>query len=92
MSGSGEVSLPTFITSMSGSKSLMSFAYRFFHFRRPSGLRLAFDATKRNEKLAAFSAKEVKQLHRKEKETSISMQKDSERRSKRQSYPELSKS
>ena len=43
MTGSRDVSLTIFITSVSGSKGLASFAYRFFHFRRSPGLGLAFD-------------------------------------------------
>ena len=50
MSGSRDVSLLIFITFMSGSKSLTSFAYCFFHFRRPPGLRLVFDAIEKNGK------------------------------------------
>ena len=41
MSGGRDVSLTIFITSMSGSKTLTSFIYRIFHFKRPPGLRLA---------------------------------------------------
>ena len=37
-----------FLTSVSGSKNLTSFSNRFFYFRRPSSLRLAFDAAKSN--------------------------------------------
>ena len=48
MSGSGDVSLTIFVTSISGSKSLTSFTNRFFHFCGPSGLRLAFDAAETN--------------------------------------------
>ena len=52
--GKQNVSLTIFITSMSGSKSLTSFAYRFFHFRRPSDLRLAFDAAERHERIGCI--------------------------------------
>ena len=44
MSESRDISLTIFITSVSGSKNLMFFPYRFF--RRPPGLRLALDAAK----------------------------------------------
>ena len=47
MSESRSASLSMFITSISGRKSLTSFAYRFFHLNRPPGLRLAFDTAKR---------------------------------------------
>ena len=49
MSGSGNVSLTIFITSMSGTKSFTSFAY-IFPFRRSPGLRLVFDVPERNGK------------------------------------------
>ena len=39
-----------FITSMAGSKSLTSFAYRIFRLRRSPYLRLVFDVAKRNGK------------------------------------------
>ena len=60
ISGSRDVSLTIFITSISGSKSLTSLAYRFFHFRKPLGLRLALTRPKGKEHLAAFSARRVK--------------------------------
>ena len=50
MSESRNVSLAIFITSMSGSKSLTSSAYCFFHFRRVPGLKLALQAAERNAK------------------------------------------
>ena len=43
MPGSEDVSLTAFITSMSGSEILMSLVYRFVHFRRTPGLRMAYD-------------------------------------------------
>ena len=42
------VSLLFFITFVNGSKSLVSFLYCFFHFRRLPGLRLASDSVKEN--------------------------------------------
>ena len=45
MSGGTDVSLTIFI-SMGGSKSLTSFGYKFFHFRRSSGLKMALDVAK----------------------------------------------
>ena len=48
MSGSRDVSLTIFITSISGGESFTSFTNRFFHFSGPLGLRLAFDASERN--------------------------------------------
>ena len=48
MSG-GNAGVTIFITSMRGSKSFTSSANSFFHFRRPSGLRLAFDTAEMNE-------------------------------------------
>ena len=71
MSGSRDVSLTIFIISMSGCKSLTSFACRIFCLRKPPGFRLAFDAAENlaasnkkfgigMENLAAFNAREVK--------------------------------
>ena len=45
-----DVSQMIFITSMSGSISLTCFTYCIFHFRRLPGLKMAFDAAKRNGK------------------------------------------
>ena len=47
-SGSGDVSLAIFIASVSGSESLVSFTNHLFHFSRPPGFRMAFDAAERN--------------------------------------------
>ena len=47
-SGSGDVSLAIFITSVSGSKSLASFTNRIFHFSGPPGFSMTFDAAERN--------------------------------------------
>ena len=47
-SGSGDVSLAIFITSVSGSEILASSTNRFFHFSRSSGFKMAFDAAERN--------------------------------------------
>ena len=81
MPGSRDENLTIFITSISGSESLASFTSRFFHFRRPSDLRLAFDAAERNEKFGRI------QCHGDiEKERSIPLQKNSERRSKKQRH------
>ena len=46
-SGSGDVSLAIFITSVSGSESLASFTNRFY-FSGPPGFKMAFDAAERN--------------------------------------------
>ena len=54
------MSLMILNTSVSGIKSLTSFVYRFFHFRIPPDLTLAFDAAKEMENLAAFTGREVK--------------------------------
>ena len=62
MSRGRDVSLTIFITFMSGSSSHASFANRFFHFRRPPGLGLPFDAADKNGKLAAFNDREVNRL------------------------------
>ena len=51
-SRSEDVSLTIFITSVSCSKSLRSFTNHFFHFSRPPGFRVAFDAAERNEKFS----------------------------------------
>ena len=47
-SGSGDISLAIFITSVSGSESLASSTNRFFHLSVPPGFRMAFDAVERN--------------------------------------------
>ena len=49
-SGSGDVSLAIFITSVSGSESLASFTNRIFLFSGPPGLRMAFDVAEKNER------------------------------------------
>ena len=46
MRGSRDVSLTIFIIFYE--RQLTSFSYRFFHFSRPPGLRLTFDAAERN--------------------------------------------
>ena len=80
MSGGRNISLTIFIAAMSGSKSLMPLSYRFFHFRRPPGLRLAFDAAVRNGKFGLIYCQRRKE--------SIFLQKDSESQSKKkQSRP-----
>ena len=60
MSESRDVSLTIFITSMSGSESLTSFTDCIFHCSRPSSLKLAFDAAKGMEDLAALGVREMK--------------------------------
>ena len=50
MSGNGDVSMTIFMTCVSGSKIFASFTNRSFHFRRPPGFTMAFDAAERNEK------------------------------------------
>ena len=45
---------------MSGSKNLTSFPYRFFHFRGPPSLRLAFDATQSNEEFGRIQCQRSK--------------------------------
>ena len=68
MSGRGDVSLTIFIASVSCGESLTSVTNRFFHFRRPQGFRIAFDAAERNGGLAAFSIREVKRAAAEERE------------------------
>ena len=48
ISGSGDVSLAIFTTSVSGSESLTSFTNRFFYFSGPPDFRMAFDAAEKN--------------------------------------------
>ena len=71
------------IASVSGSKSLTSFTDRFFHFSKPPGFRMAFDAAERNERFGRiqFQRSKREQQQRKEKETSISLQRDNEKQS-----------
>ena len=54
MSGNRDVSPTIFITSISGSKSLPFFACRFFHFRKPPGLRFAVVAAEKNGKFGCI--------------------------------------
>ena len=68
MSGGGDVRLTIFITSMSCNKSFTSFSYRFFHFRRSAGFRLAFDAAEIMENLGAFSVIKIKRAAAEERE------------------------
>ena len=46
---------------MSGSENLASFAYHIFYFRRPQGLRLAFDAAKRNGRFGSIRCQKSKE-------------------------------
>ena len=87
-SGSGEINLAIFITSVSGSESLTSFTNLFFHFRRPPGFRMAFDPDERNGRFGRIQC-EGSQVasSRRKKEMSVPLQKDSESQSKRQSHP-----
>ena len=55
------VSLAIFITSVNGSKSLASFTNRFFHLSRPSGIRRAFDAAKRNGRFGRIQCQRGKE-------------------------------
>ena len=60
MSGSGDVSLAIFITSVSSSESLTSFTNRFFHFSGPPGFRMAFDAAERNGRFGRIQCQRSK--------------------------------
>ena len=80
MLGSRVVGLTIFITSVSGSKSLIPFVYRFFHFRKSPSLRFAFDAAERNETFDCIQC-EIKEQHQR-KEKSILLQKGSENQRK----------
>ena len=60
-SGSRDISLTIFITSMSGSESLTSFDDRFFHLSGPLGLRFAFDAAERNERVSRIQCQRSKE-------------------------------
>ena len=65
---SADVSLTMYIISISGSKSLTSFTNCFFLFRRPLGLRLAFDAVERNEKSGCIQCQRSKESSSRGKE------------------------
>ena len=52
---------------MSGSKSFTSFTNRFFHFSRPPGLRLAFEAAERNGKFGRIQCQRSEESSSKEK-------------------------
>ena len=60
-SGSRDVSLTTFVVSISGSKNLASFTNRFFHFSRPPGLRLMLDAAEKNGKFGRLQCQRSKE-------------------------------
>ena len=60
-SGSRDVNLTIFITSGSCSKGLTYFTNRFFRFSGPPGLRLAFDAAKKNEKFGRIQSHRSKE-------------------------------
>ena len=60
-SGSRDVSLAIFITSVSGSESLASFTNGFFHFSGPPGFRMAFDATERNGRFGRIQCQKSKE-------------------------------
>ena len=60
-SGSEEVSLAIFITSVSGSESLASFTNRFFHLSRPPGFRRAFDTVERNGRFGRIQCQRGKE-------------------------------
>ena len=66
-SGSGDVSLTIFIAFLSGSESLASVTNRFFHFSRPPGFRLAFDAAKRNRRFGRIQCQRSKESSSREK-------------------------
>ena len=68
MSGNKDAGLTIFITTMGRSKSLISFTNRFFHFRRPPGLRWRLARPKVMENLAPFSAREVNRTAKEEKD------------------------
>ena len=61
MSGSEDVSLAIFITSMSGSDSLPSFTNHFFHFSGPPGFGIAFDAAERNGRFGRIQCQRGKE-------------------------------
>ena len=89
MSGSRGISLSIFIASTSGRKIITSFAYRFFHFIRPPGLRLAFDAAERNGKFGRIQCQKGKECSSRgrEKKASVPLQMDGESRSKGKVIP-----
>ena len=60
-SGSGDVSLAIFITSVSGSERLASFTNRFFHLSGLPGFRMAFDAAERNAKFGRIQCQRSKE-------------------------------
>ena len=53
---------------MNGSESLTSFTNRFFHFRRPPGVRLRLMRSKGMEDWAAFRVRKVKRTAAEERE------------------------
>ena len=67
MSGSGDVGLTIFITSVSDGESLRSFTNCFFHFSGPPGVRLAFDAAERNGRFGRIQCQRSKESSSREK-------------------------
>ena len=59
-SGSRDVSLTIFITSVSCRESLTFFTNRLFHFSRPPGFRRAFDGAERNGKIGRIQCQRSK--------------------------------
>ena len=60
-SGSGDVSLAIFVTSVSGSETFGSSTVRFFLFSRPPGFRRAFDAAERNGRFGGIQCRRGKE-------------------------------
>ena len=64
---------------MSCIKSLTSFTYSIFHSKKLPTLRLAFDTTERNKKLAAFDARVVQSNSRGKRKRKVFLCKGAER-------------
>ena len=67
-SGSRDVSLTIFITSVSCNKSLTSFTNLFFHFSGPPGFRMVFDAAERNGRFGRIQCQRSKRAAAQERE------------------------
>ena len=60
-SGSGDISLTIYVTSVSGCESLTSFANRFIHFSGPPGFRMTFDTAERNGRFGRIRCQRSKE-------------------------------
>ena len=70
-SGSSDVSLVIFITSVSGSESFASFTNPFFHFSGPPGFRMVLDAAEKNGRFGCIQCQRSEESSRREKKSRV---------------------